>query len=351
MFPETTDRWMLESGPNCDVVVSSRARLARNLPRFPFSPRAKREQLSAIAQTIADGLQSSKYFGGFRRFEVSGLNSLDRRFLRESHLISADLEKGRDFSEVYLDEDARISIMVNEEDHLRLQTLMSGFRIREVYDRIEEIESELEQVVRMSYDPSLGYLTACPTNTGTGLRVSAMVHLVGLVLTHQAEAALGSLGDLGLVVRGSYGENSSHAGEMFQVSNEVTLGRHESNLIEVLTQVVQQLIDRETQAREMLFENPGARVEDKICRAIGLLKSARVIESTEAIEHLSYLRLAIGRNFGLTLTHERLNRLVVDVQPAHLRYMDPSTSNSEEGDIARAAYLRRMLNGGAEENN
>lgn len=348
-LPEKTDDWILEKAPRSEVVVSSRARVARNLPRYPFAPRARKEQLAGVAEVIGKALKSSDYFRDFNRIDVAKISNVDRRFLRESHLISSELEKGREHCEVYLDGDARTSIMVNEEDHVRLQALLAGLQITAVYQRVEAIEEALESVVEFAYSPAFGYLTACPTNTGTGLRVSVMLHLVGLVMANQIEEALGSLGHFGLVVRGAYGEHSAHSGDLFQVSNEITLGRTEENLVEVLDQVVGQILERESQARDMLFKNHGAKVEDAVQRAIGLLSHARTIDSNEAVTLLSRLRLGVGRNLGLSITHEQLNRLLIDVQPAHLRRIVKNVDSTEEGDIARATLLRaRLQNGGPE---
>lgn len=347
-LPETTDNWILEQGPRSDVVVSSRARLARNLPDYPFAPRARKEQLAAITDAVHKAIEASPHFKSFRRIEVSKLSTLERRFLRESHLISSELEKGRDFGEVYVSDRAHTSIMINEEDHLRMQTLRSGLQISEVYQAISEIEEELEKHLHFAYNPLFGYLTACPTNTGTGLRVSVMLHLVGLVMTNQIEESLSTLSHFGLVVRGAYGEHSAHSGDLFQISNEITLGKSEEELVQILEQVVGQIIEREMQAREMLFKHAATKCEDAIQRAIGILRHAKSMDSNEAVTLLSRVRLGVGREGGPNLTHPQLNRLLIDVQPAHLR-RGVGAETTEDGDIARAALLRaRLVNGGNE---
>lgn len=346
-FPIKTDDWLLDRGPHPDVVISSRARLARNLPGFPFSPRANDDQLARIVDKIDRALSGSDYFKGFTRFDVARISIQDRRYLRESHLISTEFEKGQAHRAVYLTFDGRTSIMVNEEDHLRVQTMLPGLQLMEVYRRIEELDRELEKVLKFAYLPQFGYLAACPTNTGTGLRVSVMLHLVGLVLTNQLEEALGSLGNFGLVVRGAYGEHTANTGEIFQVSNEVTLGKSEEELLQVLDQVVGQIIRREQQARQTFLEHATLKFEDTIQRAIGLLRFARTIDSKEAVTLLSRVRLGLGGNFGVRLTHEELNRLLIEVQPAHLRRLTNTEGSIEEGDAARAALLRaRFENGG-----
>ncbi len=347
-LPNKMDEWLLEPGPHSDVVVSSRARLARNLPGFPFSPRANEEQLAGVIMKVDKALASSDYFKPFERFEVSEISEQDRRFLRESHLISSEFEKGQNFREVYLSPDARTSIMVNEEDHLRMQTMLPGLQLEAVYKKMAELEVELEKVLEFAYTPNFGYLAACPTNAGTGFRVSVMLHLVGLVLTNQLDEALGSLGNFGLVVRGGYGEHSSNTGELFQVSNEVTLGKTEEELIGILAQVVDQLIQRERGARKAFFEHAALKYEDTIQRALGLLQFARTIDSKEAVTLLSRVRLGLDGERGVPLSHAELNRLMIEVQPAHLRRMTRTEGSVEKGDAARASMLReRFMNGGA----
>lgn len=345
-FPIHTDDWLLDRAPNSDVVISSRARLARNLPGFPFSPRANEDQLAGIVQRVDHALASSPYFSGFKRFDIAAISSQDRRYLRESHLISTEFEKGQTFREVYLTPDGRTSIMVNEEDHLRMQTMLPGLQLEAVLAKIVELESELEKVLKFAYTPDFGYLAACPTNAGTGLRVSVMLHLVGLVLTNQIEEALGSLGNFGLVVRGAYGEHSANTGEIFQVSNEVTLGKAEEELVQILAQVIGQIIHREQKARKLFFEHAALKYQDTVQRALGVLRFARTIDSKEAVTLLSRIRLGLDGDFGVRLSHEELNRLMIEVQPAHLRRATRTEGSIEEGDAARAELLRRRFENG-----
>lgn len=350
-FPPSVDEWLLEQAPQTDVVVSSRARLARNLPGYPFSPRANRDQLAAIAQTVREAVSRIASFSDYHFYDLSGLTGLDRKFLKESHLISAELEKGREHRCVYLSEVAQTSIMINEEDHLRMQTLLAGLRVSEVYRNMDAIETELERVLDFAYSSEFGYLTACPTNVGTGLRLSVMLHLVGLVMTSQVEDALSALPSLGLVVRGAYGEHSTHTGDLFQISNEVTLGKTEEALLGVLSQAIGQVIERERQARALLFEHAAAKCEDAIERAVGVLTHARSMESSEALALLSRIRLGLTRDFGIPFTHEQLSRLIIDVQPAHLRRSLGEFASAEEGDMARAALLRAKFRNGRSANN
>ncbi len=345
-FDPHTDDWLLEAAPKNDVVVSSRARLARNLPGHPFAPRSPKAQLAAIAEEIRTAITGSPYFKHYTNYHLHELSALDRRYLKEGHRISIELEKGAEHREVYVSPSPSSSIMVNEEDHLRLHALLAGFRIAEVYQQVDEVESALEKRLEFAYSPQFGYLTACPTNTGTGLRVSVMLHLIGLVLTQQIEETLSPLGNLGLVVRGAHGEHSTHTGDLFQVSNEITLGKTEEELIQILDQVVTKLIEREMGAREYLARQEPIKCEDSVLRAIGVLSHARSINSEEATLLLSRLRLGIGMGLGLDLTHEALNGLMMAVQPAHLARRSPEITGNSERDIARAAFLRAKFGKG-----
>ncbi|MBI3735344.1 protein arginine kinase [Candidatus Sumerlaeota bacterium] len=351
-FPSDTDAWIFEQGPQSDIVVSSRARLARNLPGFPFAPRAKKEQLAEVTRAVNAAIEADPFFKEYAHFEIKALTTNERRYLREGHRISTELEKGSDHREVYVSAAPSASIMINEEDHLRIHVLRAGLRLNEVYNQVNEVELALERNLHFAYNPQFGYLTACPTNTGTGLRVSVMLHLVGLVMTGQIEEAMAPLGNFGLVVRGAQGEHSGHVGDLFQVSNEVTLGKTEEELIQMLAQVVEQIILREMRAREFLYRQEAIKCEDAVLRALGILGSARAINSEEAISLLSRLRLGIDHNLGIKMTHEELNGLLIEVQPAHLLRIVPQSASSGERDVARAAYLRaKFSNGGSARNN
>lgn len=339
-FPETIDQWLLEQAPENSVVVSSRARIARNLPNLPFAPRANAEQLQYIAETLTKALGNVPSLTGFQMVELADLSATERTFLRESHLISSELEKGGTGRRVLLNPEMNASLMINEEDHLRLCTLASGFRLREAYARLNAIEQVAESVLELAFSSEFGYLTACPTNTGTGLRLSVMMHLPALALIGQVEDTLGTLGNYGLVVRGAYGEHSENIGDLFQISNEVTLGKSEQDILETLERIVQAIIEREVRAREELAQKAGDKIEDVVCRAVGLLAMARRIDSSEAVALLSRTRLGIGQNWGVRLTHPELSRLFVDIQPAHLQYHGAAAASPEARDSARARLLR-----------
>lgn len=349
-FPTNTDEWLLENAPFSAVAVSSRARLARNLPRIPFAPRASSEQLRFVAERIRQAFSRNPVLGQFVSHDLGSASVQERCFLRESHLISSELEKGGPGRMVFLNPAMDASIMINEEDHLRLSTLASGLRIEEVYTRLTEIERELEKELELAYSEEFGYLTACPTNTGTGLRLSVMLHLPALSMVGQVEDTLSTLGSFGLVVRGAYGEHSEHIGDLFQISNEVTLGKSEQKINQILEKIVNQIIEREMQTRDALIQEARDRLEDAVSRAVGLLSSARRIDSVEAISLLSRIRLGIGNDWGVKLSHAQLSRLFVEIQPAHLQCMRQAGATPDARDVARAELLRSQFkqNGGSQ---
>jgi protein arginine kinase len=277
----------------------------------------------------------------------------DRCFLRESYLISNDLEKGAPHRFVYLGPERDASLMVNEEDHLRLAALISGSRVSEAYRQVLRLEEELESTLQMSFSEEFGYLTACPTNTGTGLRLSVLMHLPGLSLLEQIEISLANLGSYGLIVRGAYGEHTENIGDLYQISNEITLGKSEQELMEVLERMVRQIIDRELEARARLLAESREKLEDVVCRAVGLLSRVRRIDSGEAIGLLSRARLGIGQTWGVDLSHTQLSRLFVQIQPAHLHCRLREAGTPIDRDQERATLLRSVFddNGNGPENN
>lgn len=347
-FPKATDRWILEAGPHTGVVVSSRARLARNVSSLPFALRANQEQRQFVADRISQALQDTAAIARYQILNMSEMTDAERCLLRESHLISNEFEKGGTGRQVYLSPEMDASIMVNEEDHLRFSILRSGYRMWEVLEQMTEVEAAIEQKLDFAFSEEFGYLTACPTNTGTGLRLSVMLHLPALVMTGQIEHALEELNTFGVVVRGSYGEHSETMGDLFQISNEVTLGKSETQLLELLDHLVTQIIEQERQARQLLMNEAFQKIEDAVFRALGVLKMARQMDSKEAVQLLSRLRLGIEGGWDMPVTHEQLNRLFVDIQPAHLQHFQKAEANANARDIARASLLRATFRNGSD---
>jgi protein arginine kinase len=338
-----SDQWLDRTGPEEHVVVSSRARYARNLPRVPFPMRARPEELRSVADRVGEAVSKSSHFRNGMSFDLTQIHAIERNYLKENHLISAEMEKGGVSRIIFLSPDVKLAVMVNEEDHLRMYALEAGFQLPEVLNRLVQLEDELERELHFAFSPQFGFLTACPTNTGTGLRASVMLHLPGLAAQKLMPEIIKSMPPLGLTVRGFYGENSENLGDFFQVSNEVTLGRSEQEIVQTLTEKVEQVIEREEQARRILFDQNRTTVEDEVWRAWGVLHNARIITSQEAVQLLSRLRYGIDRNYFGRLGHAELNKLIIEVQPGHLQVAEGAAVGVEARDVLRANLLRQRL--------
>jgi protein arginine kinase len=318
-------------------------RLARNLEGCPFPGTAKKDQRQKVLHTILPAVQSLKVMKEGFSSAMDDLTALDKTILVERHLISREHAARNVGSGLVLNRDESICVMVNEEDHLRMQVLLPGFQIKQAWKAVDSVDSELEKSLNYAFSPSFGFLTACPTNLGTAIRVSAMLHLPGLVLSEQINPIIQSVNKLGLAVRGLYGEGTEALGNIFQVSNQMTLGETESSIAERLEKVLKQIIEHEENARLTLLERSPKTVYNHIGRAYGVLANAHSISSKETMNLLSFLRL------GLELGHfPGVDRAVVDelfilTQPAHLQQMHSGRLNGEERDLLRADMLRGQL--------
>jgi len=335
-----TAGWLDGSGAQPALVVSSRVRLARNLQAIPFVHRASVEARRTViaAVTACCGQMPEMTF-----FEADGLSDVERHLLVERHLISPALAKGQGPRGVLVAPDQAVSVMVNEEDHLRFQAILSGFQTYDAWGRARRLERELSEGLAYAFAPQWGYLTACPTNTGTGLRASLLVHLTGLVLTQEMEKVVRGVTQMGLTVRGFYGEGSEASGSLFQVSNQVTLGHSEEALLEALEKAVGQLLSCEENARETLMRDARPQIEDKVWRAYGLLKHARILTSQEVMNLSSAVRLGIALGILCDIDVRVLNRLMVSILPAHLQYFKGRNLSSHERDILRADVVRQQM--------
>jgi protein arginine kinase len=341
--------WLEASGPHADVVLSTRVRLARNLQGHSFSPRirdAERLQILDQVRQIADTKSSLK--GGIS-LDLNALSPLSRRVLLERHLISREVAgaEGGDApprgAGLILGPRDAVGVMVNEEDHLRLQALMSGLCLREAYQRVDRLDEELGDQLAYAYHQEFGYLTSCPTNVGTGLRASILVHLPGLVLTKEIGKVLQGISHVGLTFRGLYGEGSEVVGNFFQISNQTTLGKGEEDLLEHLERMVAQVIHLEQQNRQVLMRDAPAVIEDKIWRAYGLLRYARSLSFDEVMNLLSGVRLGVSMNILSGLRVYTLNKIMIYAQTAHLEQAAGRSLSDAEGDLHRASYVRRVL--------
>ncbi|MFZ5803188.1 MAG: protein arginine kinase [Candidatus Omnitrophota bacterium] len=336
--------WLKSTGPLSDIVMSSRVRLARNIGGFAFSSRLAAKQHREIIRLVETAVQDSSMLKNAIFLRSADLDEVDRQFLLERHLISREhaMEDGENAVAISLNE--IVSLMVLEEDHLRLQAFQSGFNLIEAWRIVDKIDDDIEKGVSYAFSPNLGYLTACPTNVGTGLRASCMLHLPGLVLTKQAPKILQALSKLNLAVRGLYGEGTQATGNLFQFSNQITLGQHEDEIIENLECVIRKVVEHEKDARQYLAEKKKIKFEDQVWRALGALKSARSIASEEATQLISLVLLGIHMGvLASKITATEVNSLLLLVQPAHLQRMNQKVLNAAERDLKRAELIRERL--------
>ncbi|CAM3894691.1 protein arginine kinase [Alkalicoccus chagannorensis] len=342
---EAVSPWMKNEGPDADIVISTRIRLARNLENVPFPLVAAEEQLQSVYTGTADHFdqRSHRRFGTFSMLPMQSLAGNEKRILVEKHLISPNLARENQHRGVLLSEDESISIMVNEEDHFRTQCLLSGLQLEEGLKAANTIDDWMESKLDLAFDERRGYLTSCPTNVGTGLRSSVMMHLPGLVITNQLNRIIPAINQLGLVVRGIYGEGSEALGSLYQISNQKTLGNAEEDIIKDLKHVVTQLIQHERDARRQLQEHSLNQLEDRVYRSYGILSYSRRMESKEAMERLSDVRLGIDLGILPEVGAEILNELMVMTQPGFLQQYAGMSLEAEERDQRRAALIRERL--------
>jgi protein arginine kinase len=331
-------------GPEKDVVVSSRVRLARNLAGYPFVHKAREDERRNIMDVVRgtiEGVQSPEEMAWV---DLCELPKLDRQLLFERHLISKQHSKGTEPRSVAVSApDESLSIMVNEEDHLRIQVLRPGIGLEQAIETINRVDDHIEQQLDLAYSPRFGYLTACPTNVGTGLRVSAMLHLPGLRLSGEIERVRNAAKAMNIAVRGFYGEGSDVAGDFYQLSNQVTLGRAEQDILGAFAgQFLPDIVEYERVARRSLLDSRRMVIEDQVFRALGTLTNARQLKSDEVLELLSYLRLGVCTGL-VDLPLDIVGKLVVQTQPAHLQQLCKAKLDQAERRIERAVLVRRML--------
>jgi protein arginine kinase len=335
--------WLRGSGPESDIVISSRIRLARNLAQFPFIRRCSDHDRSAIEQLLREKLGTVEQLGGLLYLNVDHLAALDRQFLVERQLISRELADSSGARSVAIDPGEQYSLMVNEEDHLRIQLMRSGLDLQGAWEQINRLDDLIEERVDFAFHPRWGYLTACPTNVGTGMRVSVMLHLPALVITRQIEKVFRSLQKISLAVRGLYGEGSQAMGDFYQISNQMTLGRTERELLEQVGDVIPVLIDYERKAREYLVRESRKDLHDRVSRAHGILCTAQTISSEETMHLLSSVRMGINLGLIRDIEIPVVNQLFIQTQPAHLQKIRGGPLESADRNVERAVYLQRYL--------
>ncbi len=336
-------RWLKADGPEAEIVLSSRIRLARNLEGFPFPLGAKATRLERVLEKILDATRKSKYLGNAQAIDISRLSPQERRFLLERHIISVEFARGGDFRFLVTEKEEMLSLMINEEDHLRLQVIFSGFQLTEAWRLIDRVDDELDKFLDYAFLSQYGYLTACPTNTGTGLRASCMVHLPALVAVGRINEILKSISQLGLVARGLYGEGTHIQGNFFQISNQLTLGLREEEIIDHVESVTRQVLEQERGARETLLERDGISIRNEVGRAYGILTGAHLMNYQEALDLLSKLRLGVGLNLLPDIDIQTLNELFSLVAPAQLQMGKGKELSPLSRDELRADLIRERL--------
>jgi protein arginine kinase len=338
--------WLRGSGPMSEIVISSRIRLARNVSGYPFLCKSSRHQRSALEKKIRDTILNLQPADRMLYVDLEDAPEVDRQLLVERHLISKPHAAAEGARGVAIGENETVSIMVNEEDHLRIQVLRSGLQLEETWEQINKIDDILENKLDFAFHPRFGYLTACPTNVGTGIRVSVMLHLPALKLTGEIEKVFRAAKDLRLAVRGLYGEGTEATGDFYQISNQTTLGKSEEEIISDFKHVViPKIIDYEHQARKMLLQDRTVALDDKVQRALGILRSARLIASEETLFLLSHLRVGINLGRIKDIDIRTLNELFLMTQPAHLQKLQGRKLEGDARRAARADYIRQRLGG------
>ncbi|AIQ65761.1 ATP:guanido phosphotransferase [Paenibacillus stellifer] len=342
---QALSEWMRSGGSHSEIVISSRVRIARNIVHHPFPLLANEEQAEKVMDVLAPVIDENQAtgYGTFQLVKLDELGELDKTVLVEKHLISPNLANDSRGGAVLLNEDESVSIMINEEDHLRIQCLFPGFQVKEAWDRATSIDDIFEAAVDYAFDDRRGYLTSCPTNVGTGLRASVMMHLPALVMTQQIGRILSAVNQVGLTVRGIYGEGSEAAGNIFQISNQITLGQSETEIIENLHSVVIQIIEHERNARQRLLNDSALRITDRVMRSYGILKYAAVMDLKEASQRLSDVRLGVDVGILQEPSISVLNELNVKTQPGFLQKTFGDKLNAAERDMYRAKLLRETL--------
>ncbi|NEU32433.1 protein arginine kinase [bacterium LRH843] len=342
---EALSPWTKKDGPDSDIVLSSRIRLARNLEEYRFPLLASMEESYAVFKHIGQALTQAPFdsIGPLELLSIDEMKANEKRVLVEKHLISPHLADHSKFGAVLLDSEESISLMVNEEDHIRIQCLLPGFQLDQGLKKANEIDDWIEGLLTYAFDEQKGYLTSCPTNVGTGLRASVMMHLPALAMTQQLNRILPAINQLGLVVRGIYGEGSEALGNLFQISNQITLGKPEEDIVEDLGGVVLQLIQQEKSARELLLNHSRLKLEDRVHRSIGILSHSRLIESKEATQRLSDVRLGIDLGLIKGLSATIMNELMILTQPGFLQQYAGDVLSPDQRDERRATLIRERV--------
>ena len=344
-FIHSTGQWLMGTGTNANIVMSSRIRLARNLAKKPFTNKARKKELLEVMDSIQSAMQTIDYFKNSLFVKINELDNVDKQFLIERHLMSHEHAANPEGKALVVSKEEVLSVMINEEDHIRIQVLKSGFDLDEAWKIADAIDDSLAQKLDFAYSSNWGYLTACPTNTGTAMRGSVMLHLPALVMTKQINKVMNAISKLNFASRGFYGEGTQASGNFYQISNQVSMGHSEQDVIQNIHGLICQVIEQEEQARQALVLQNRPVLEDKIFRSYGVLRNAHIISSQETVELLSMVRLGIDLNIIKDVDRPAINELFLMIQPAHLQKLDGKKLSSAERDTKRASLIREKLGG------
>ena len=333
--------WLSGEGDTDGMVVSCRARLARNLAAWPFAPKTTVEDQEKIIEQVLSAAPKCRPLRDAAFFQMNALQANQRQLLVERHLISPALAKSKGQRGVLFNADESLSVMINEEDHLRLQAIFPGLQTRAAWQRVDALDDALRSELEWAQSERWGFLTACPTNTGTGLRISVLIHLPALVVTEDIERVMRGLTQMTFAVRGFYGEGTTPVGNLFQISNQATLGVDEGEIVEKLSEVTQQIMGCEKEAQSALLADAPAKVEDKIWRAYGILQHARVLSSQQFMDLLSAVRLGCSLGMIDSLPLGFINQLMIVTQPSHLQAESRADLSAADRDVRRAELVRR----------
>ncbi|MBE7487256.1 MAG: protein arginine kinase [Candidatus Omnitrophica bacterium COP1] len=336
-------QWLSRPGPMNTHVISCRIRLARNLKGYPFSHWASTGELAKVISLCSGVIRQTSLMSDAEELQLEGANDLDLHFLMERHQISQEMARGQNQRSVFIQKTQTLSIMVAEEDHLRLQVLLPGLNLQEAWRVISGLDDEIGNALPYAFSDRLGYLTACPTNVGTGMRCSVMVHLPALVMTRQIQKLINAVSQLGLTVRGPQGEGSDIQGNLFQLSNQVTLGISESETLEKLFHITEQIVDSERKATTQLLEEAEEEIQDRVWRSYGILTTARKLNSRETLDLLSPIRLGVTTGTFKEVSLDTLNEIFLCSRPAHLQKKAGKTMESRDRDIYRARFIQSRL--------
>lgn len=348
LLEKALPEWLSGGGAEEDIVLASRVRLARNLCKLPFPNRAKAQELAQVRQTMRSLAQELEEDGdSYTAIDMEDLTPLERYILVEKHIISPQLAREPQQRALIVDARAGVCIMVNEEDHIRVQALRPGLDLLGALAAADVVDDLIESRHDLAFLPEFGYLTACPTNVGTGMRASVMLHLPALAMTKQIEQVIQAVTQLGLTVRGMYGEGSEAAGNIFQISNQLTLGLSEKEVIGNIEGVVRQVVDHERDARRMLKKDAPLELSDRIWRAFGVLRYARRLGGSESLALLSQIRLGADEGIIEDISPLIFNELIVATRPAFLQRLSGKIKLSpEERRSVRAELVRGFLKRG-----